>query len=323
MPPWGQRSWARHNGKAMEKRRILLHPTPPFDFGLTAENQPYFRKGAAEDADSGGVYQRLLDLGDRLVLATAWPEGSVDRPAVAAEIAGDGLTAAAVDGAQEQLARLLGMAQDAMPFYAMAAADPILDGLVARFYGMHLPRAASVFEALTQAILGQQLAASVARVIRALLLETYGTRGSFDGQEYYAFPRPEAIAGASLADLRKLKLSQRKAEYLQGIAREELARPGGLDAALAGLADEAAARELTALRGVGQWSAEWVLTRALGRDDAFPVGDLALRRIVSRLYFGGAALTDGELAEFSRRWMPYRSWATHYLFAALRAGVGG
>lgn len=308
----------------MEKHRIFLYPTPPFNFELTAENQPYFRKGsAADDAGNGGVYQRLLDLGDRLALATARPAGTVAQPAVAVEIAGEGLTAAAGDLAQAQMARLLGVAQDLKPFYRMAAADPTLDGLVARFYGMHLPRTVSVFEALTQAILGQQLAASVARVIRALLIETYGMRGRFDGQEYYAFPRPEALAGASIADLRQLKLSQRKAEYLQGIAREELARPGGLDAALESRSDEEVVRELTELRGVGKWSAEWVLTRALGRDDAFPVGDLALRRIVSRLYFGGAALTDGELAEFSRRWMPYRSWATHYLFAALRAGVGG
>ena len=307
----------------MDKQQILLYPTPPFNFELTAENQPYFRKGAADDAGNDGVYQRLLDLGDRLALATARPAGTVAQPAVAVEIAGEGLTAAAGDLAQAQMARLLGVAQDLMPFYTRAAADPTMAGLVARFYGMHLPRTVSVFEALTQAILGQQLAASVARVIRALLIETYGLRASFDGQEYYAFPRPEALAEASIADLRQLKLSQRKAEYLQGIAREELARPGGLDAALESLSDEEVVRELTALRGVGKWSAEWVLTRALGRDDAFPVGDLALRRIVSRLYFGGAALTDGELAEFSRRWMPYRSWATHYLFAALRAGVGG
>ena len=307
----------------MDKQQILLHPTPPFDFALTAENQPYFRKGTADDPGNGGMYQRLLDLGDTLALATARPAGTVAQPAVAVEIAGEGLTAAAGDLAQAQMARLLGVAQDLTPFYQMAAADPTLAGLVARFYGMHLPRTVSVFEALTQAILGQQLAASVARVIRALLIETYGRRGRFDGQEYYAFPRPEALAEASIADLRQLKLSQRKAEYLQGIAREELARPGGLDAALESLSDEEVVQELTALRGVGKWSAEWVLTRALGRDDAFPVGDLALRRIVSRLYFDGAALTDGELAEFSRRWMPYRSWATHYLFAALRAGVGG
>lgn len=305
----------------MEKQRVLLYPRPPFDFGLTAENQPYFRKGAADAADSG-AYQRLLDLGDKLVLATARPAGDGAAAALSVEIAGDGLTAAEGAAAQEQMARLLGVEQDLTGFYRMAAGDPVMAGLVERFYGMHLPRAGSVFEALAQAILGQQLAASVARVIRGLLIETYGTRACFDGQEYYAFPRPETIAGASIEELRKLKLSQRKAEYLQGIAREELARPGGLATVLEPLSDEEAARELTALRGVGKWTAEWVLTRALGRDDAFPVGDLALRRVVSRLYFAGAGLTDEELGEFARRWMPYRSWATHYLFAALRAGVG-
>ena len=304
----------------MEKGTVVLYPRPPFDFGLTAENQPYFRKGT--DAAEGGVYQRLLDLGDKRVLATAQPAGDVEGPAVAVELAGDGLTAADKERGRGLMARLLGMEQDLTGFYGMAAGDPVMAGLVTRFYGMHLPRAGSVFEALALAVLGQQLAASVARVIRGLLIETYGAREIFEGQEYYAFPRPEAIAGASIEELRGLKLSQRKAEYLQGMAREELARPGGLDAALGPLSDEAAVRELMALRGVGKWTAEWVLTRALGRDDAFPVGDLALRRVVARLYFAGAALTDGELAEFSGRWVPYRSWATHYLFAALRAGVG-
>lgn len=306
----------------MEKGTVVLYPRPPFDFGLTAENQPYFRKGTDAEAEEGGVYQRLLDLGDKRVLATAQPAGEVDRPAVAVELAGDGLTAADIEQGRELMARLLGTEQDLTGFYGMAAGEPVMAGLVTRFYGMHLPRAGSVFEALALAVLGQQLAASVARVIRGLLIETYGARATFEGQEYYAFPRPEAIAGASIEELRGLKLSQRKAEYLQGMAREELARPGGLDAVLGPLSDEEVVRELMALRGVGRWTAEWVLTRALGREDAFPVGDLALRRVVSRLYFAGAALTDGELGKFSGRWVPYRSWATHYLFAALRAGVG-
>jgi DNA-3-methyladenine glycosylase II len=70
------------------------------------------------------------------------------------------------------------------------------------------------------------------------------------------------------------------------------------------------------------WSAQWVLSRALGRPDAFPVGDLALKRIVSQLYFGGESMTDAELGDFSQRWSPFRSLATSYLFAALKTGRG-
>ena len=77
---------------------------------------------------------------------------------------------------------------------------------------------------------------------------------------------------------------------------------------------------MVALRGVGQWTAQWVLVRALARPDGFPIGDLALRRTVAGLYFDGAEITDDELLEFSQRWSPWRSYATAYLFAALRAG---
>ena len=335
----------------MEKKTAILYPAEPFDFRLTAENQPYFRRDANAEIDSGGIYQRLLDLDNQLILVTAhpeyypesrpekYPESRPEEPSeirtsatiLTLEIQGEELTPALVDMAKEQTGRLLGADQDLAPFYQSArgnpdagpsaAGDPVMAELIRTFYGMHLSRAVSVFEALVQAILGQQLAATVARIIRARLIETYSPRQTFDGQVHYAFPRPESIAGASIEELRGLKLSQRKAEYLQGIARTELDTKGGLDK-LQQLPDAEVVEELMALRGVGKWTAQWALGRALGRSDAFPVGDLALRRIVSRLYFGGETLTDEKLEEFSHRWSPYRSYATAYLFAALRAGMG-
>ncbi len=301
----------------MDKCTAIIHPVAPFDFPLTAANQPYFRQDGNFDP---GAYQRLLNLGDKLILATVHSEGSVKSPRLVLELEGDSLAPTEVKTVCRQLEWLLGTAQDLAPFYRSAEADPVMARLAQTFYGMHQPQAISVFEALALAILGQQLAANVARVIRALLIETYGPSRTFAGQFHYAFPLPESIAAATVPDLRRLKLSQRKAEYLQGIARAELDTPGGLDT-LQGLPDAAVVKEVTALRGVGNWTAQWVLVRALGRADAFPVGDLALRRIVSRLYFGGESLTDGKLAEFSRRWSPHRSLATHYLFAALRAGM--
>lgn len=297
---------------------IEITPQAPFDFAATAENQPYFR----EDVGSGvAAYQRLLDLGDKLTLATVTVAGDADRPKLTVELTGAELGRQELSAAQGQLEQLLGTSQDLAHFYRFAEADPVMANLARTFYGMHQSGALSVFETIVQAILGQQLSASVARVIRNLMVETYGPSLSVNGQVHYAFPRPAALAEASVTELRQLKLSQRKAEYLQGIARAELETPGGLDR-LAALEDEDVVREVTALRGVGNWTAQWVLSRALARPDAFPAGDLALRRIVSQLYFAGAALTDAELLDFSRRWSPYRSLATSYLFAALRTGRG-
>ena len=108
---------------------------------------------------------------------------------------------------------------------------------------------------------------------------------------------------------------------MHGLALAELETPEGLDR-VQGLSDEDVVKEITALRGVGMWSAQWVLSRALGREDAFPIGDLALRRIVSQLYFRAEPLTDQQLGEYSIRWSPFRSLATSYLFASLRTGRG-
>ena len=302
----------------MSDQFLSISPTPPFDFEFTAENQPYYRKGEGSALD---LYQRLLDLGDKLVLATVRFKGDTERPGLGVELRGARLTLSELELAQSQLERLLGTSQDLQPFYHFAAGEPVMANLVSTFYGMHQPLALSVFETIAQAIIGQQLSASVARVIRALLIETYGPTLSIDGEIHRAFPRPEAIAGATIEELRALKLSQRKAEYLHGLALAELETPGGLDS-VEGLSDENVIEEITALRGVGMWSAQWVLSRALGREDAFPIGDLALRRIVSQLYFGGEPLTDQQLGEYSMRWSPFRSLATSYLFASLRTGRG-
>ena len=302
----------------MSNQFLSMSPTPPFDFEFTSENQPYYRKGEDPALD---LYQRLLDLGDKLVLATVRCEGGAESAELGVELTGARLTPSELELAQSQLERLLGTAQDLQPFYHFAADDPVMANLVRTFYGMHQTLALSVFETIAQAIISQQLSASVARVIRALLIETYGPTLSIDGVIHRAFPRPEAIAGATVEELRTLKLSQRKAEYLHGLALAELETPGGLDS-VEGLSDEDVLKAITALRGVGMWSAQWVLSRALGREDAFPIGDLALRRIVSQLYFGGEPLTDQQLGDYSMRWSPFRSLATSYLFASLRTGRG-
>ena len=299
-------------------RAFILHPNPPYNFEATAENQPYFRKGHSDSTD---LYERVLDLGDKLAMATVQFNDNVDKPELAVELYGAELTDSESEVARQQIERLLGTEQDLQPFYEFVESDPVMGNLVHTFYGMHQTLALSVFETIAQAILGQQLSASVARVIRALLIETYGPTLVLNGETHYAFPRPQAIAAATVEELRQLKLSQRKAEYLHGLALAELETPGGLDHVNA-LTDDEAVKEVMAIRGVGMWSAQWVLSRALGRPDAFPVGDLALKRIASQLYFGGESLTDGELAEFSKRWSPHRSLATSYLFAALRTGRG-
>ena len=294
---------------------ISITTPKPFDFDLTASHQTHYRGIAGADVYEGGVYYRALRRGSRVLVA-----------AVSESSGGRGLDVSLEDGASDSdlayaaqaVAGLLGLDADLSGFYDTLTADPVLARTVASLHGLRPTRTENVFEALVVAVIGQQISGAVARVIRDLLVRTFGTPAEAHGHALFAFPTPHVLAEAGHDELRAMKLSNRKAEYIHSIAIKTL--DGTInDGHLAGLEDEEAVEELVKCRGIGRWTAEWMLIRALGRPDVMPAGDLALKRVVSQLYFDGADITESQLADFGReRWSPYRGLATTYLFSHLR-----
>ena len=305
----------------MDRLIASIKPVPPFNFELTAGYHTYFQSRYGTDTMEDSVYRRLLDLDDKLVLASVRSIGTLDAPELALELQGPELSPDDVESATDRVSWLLGVDQGLAPFYELGRADQAMAGLVEQFYGLHLPHTASVFEALVLAVLGQQISTSVARIIRTLLIETFGPSAEFDGETYYAFPRPASIWASSPAELHTMKLTQRKSEYVYGLAGSVLDPEMGLER-LEELTDREIVEKLVALRGVGMWTAQWALIRAVGRPDALPLGDLALRRVVSRLFMDGDDVNDAKVEEIAQRWSPYRTYATVYLFSALRTGAG-
>ena len=305
----------------MDRLIAFIKPVPPFNFELTAGYHTYFQSRYGTDTMEDGVYRRLIDLDDKLVLASVRSIGTLEAPELALELQGPELSPDDVESATDRVSWLLGVDQGLAPFYELGRADQAMAGLVEQFYGLHLPHTASVFEALVLAVLGQQISTNVARIIRTLLIETFGPSAEFDGETYYAFPRPASIWASSPAELHTMKLTQRKSEYVHGLAGSALDPEMGLEC-LEELTDREIVEKLVALRGVGMWTAQWALIRAVGRPDALPLGDLALRRVVSRLFMDGEDVNDAKVEEIAQRWSPYRTYATVYLFSALRTGAG-
>ncbi len=304
----------------MKKGRALLKSAPPFDFDLTVGHNVSFQSRQGEDRQDSGVYRQLIELDDRLLLASARSTGVVESPELEVEVSGEATNEGDAEAAAEKVAWILGTDIKLQGYYAIAREDPVISFMVQELYGLHPTRAGSVFEALVLAIMSQQIAANVARLIHALTIETYGRQLSVDGHVYHAFPTPEAILSAGVEGLKAVKLSTRKAEYILDIASKVASGSLRLEG-IGALSDEGVQEQVMGLRGVGRWTSQWLLIRALGRPDAFPSGDLALRRIISNLYFGGQAISDPEAEEFSRRWSPHRSLATIYFFAAARKGL--
>src|SRR5438067_10936056 len=115
------------------------------------------------------------------------------------------------------------------------------------------------------------------------------------------------MAAAREEQLTELGFSRRKAEYVLGVARAELELE-----ALRNLPDEEVKATLTAIRGLGEWTADWFLARHLARPRAWPAGDLGVRKAVAAFY-----PEAGDVRAFGERFEPYQNLSAHYLLAAL------
>ena len=146
----------------------------------------------------------------------------------------------------------------------------------------------------------------------AVMIERFGVRA----EHAYAFPTRERIALAEPDELFEIGFSHRKADYAVGLARSDL----DLEA-LAHLPDEEVKAALTALPGIGEWTADWFLARHLARPTAWPAGDLGLRKAVSRFYGEGRDLTTEEVRAIGERFEPFQNLTAHYLLGGLLAGA--
>ena len=298
---------------------FAITPTAPYDFDLTVGSMTYFQTRHAADMFEDGVLRRVLSLSGKPALVSVRSVGSVDAPKLAVEVIGEDLTSADTEEVLRLVRRMLATDADIAAFYAMALDDPRLVPLVRNMYGLRPTCAPTAYEALVLAILGQQISTHVARMLRNLIIETYGDRVTIGGEMLHSFPRPHTIAEAGVEGLRAIKFSRRKAEYITGISQQIVSGELSLEA-MRDLPDDEIVSNLMALRGVGAWTAHWMLMRAFGRPDGFPQGDLALQRMMGILVGDGAPMPPDEALAYSERWSPWRSWVTTYMFGAGRTG---
>lgn len=305
----------------IESFSTTLTSPAPYDFDLTASYATYFQKRYGADSYTDGVFRRLLEIGGSPCLVEIGSLGSVESPELRLMVKGRDLDDRIIAEAQRQATQLLGIDQDLRPFYLMARGEPFLAMLVRRLKGLHIPQTASVWEALILVILGQQISSHVARLLRMNLVDTYGSSVTDSGYTHHAFPGPETISETGVKGLQAIKISQNKAKYIVDIADRIVS--GSLDLEeLQKQSDEEIIHSLTALRGVGSWTASWLLIRAFGRPDGLPVEDLALRRALSALMKKEpASITPAYALKVSKKWSPFRSYVTTYVFAALRSGL--
>ena len=204
--------------------------------------------------------------------------------------------------------RVLDLDIDPAPIAEHLRRDPLLRPLVAASPGLHVPGAWDPFETAVRTVLGQQVSVRAATTLAGRLVSKFGTPvpGLTAFGLTHCFPEPETIAKA---DLRDLGMPAARAATIVNLAAAMACGDVVLDGAR-GL-DETVAM-LRSVDGVGPWTAQCIAMWAGGERDAFPAGDLALRRRASRP--GGPLLSVAELEERAEAWHPWRAYTAAYLW---------
>jgi len=244
-------------------------------------------------------------------LANLWHEGGLHRVVGGREVriqaAPGGVGVEPLDAQTEPVVRkLLGLEFDLASFAAFAAEDEVLTPVAGRLAGLRPPLAPDPFESLVTSITAQQVSLRAAFAIRNRMIQRLGK----SAVRAYSFPSREVIARTPPDELRELGFSQRKAEYVVGLARSDI----DLDE-LAELPDGEVKARLVALPGLGEWTADWFLARHLARPHAWPAGDLGLRKAVGAFYDGGRSLSIDETRAYGPRFAPFQNLTAHYLLA--------
>jgi DNA-3-methyladenine glycosylase II len=270
----------------------FLEIPQPYDFVLSTERYRAFGPDLANLWHDGGLHRVVGGLELRITAA----EGGVEVEPLDANVA-------------PVVLKLLGAEFDLDAFAAFATTEPVLSRLAPALRGFRPPLAVDPFETLVTSISAQQVSLFAAFAVRNRFIRAFGAAAG----EAWSFPTRERIALAAETDLVAVGFSRRKAEYIVGIARSELDF-----SELAPLPDDEIKSRLVALRGIGEWTAEWYLARHLARPRAWPWGDLGLRKAVAAFYGD-----DADVRAIGARFDPFQNLSAHYLLTGLRVHPPG
>jgi DNA-3-methyladenine glycosylase II len=294
---------------------------PPFRLDLTVWTLRR-RPDNAVDRWDGQTYRRLLPLPAGPVEVAVTQVGSPEAPHLGVSVEGQPFRSAIKAAVASALERLLGLRIDLTAFYRFAARQGRLGQLARRFRGMKPPRFATVYESVVNAIACQQVTLTLGIRLLNGLAENYGPALQKGHGTVHAFPRPDDLARLRPEALRRIGFSRQKGRGMIELARS--ITKGCLDLeGLAGLSDEEAVGRLRGLRGVGRWTAEYVLLRGLGRTHIFPGDDVGARNNLQRwLHLAGPLDYEG-VHLILKRWQRYGGLIyLHLLLDRLDRGDG-
>jgi len=282
---------------------FVIRPIPPFRLDLTAWALRRRPRNLIDRWD-GTTYRRVIVMDGRPTELAVRQTGSSASPRLHVTATPPPQTLLERRGARSILDRLLGLRIDLTDWYRMAAGDARLRPLADTFRGMKPPRFPTMFEAVVNGFACQQLSLEVGLELLNRLATISSARLGRRGDVRYAFPTAQDIARLPAEKYRAIGFSRQKVRALLDLARPITRQELELESVAK--EDDAVARQrLLELRGVGRWTAEYVLLRGVGRLHVFPGDDVGAQKRLARWLGRSRPLTYDGVRRAVERWQPY------------------
>jgi DNA-3-methyladenine glycosylase II len=264
-----------------------------------------------------GKLQRMIAVGEQPVLLNI----SEDKAQQALAVETTPINGQPVDETviRRYVSHWLHLDHDLGSFYQFAAQDGLLGSLTKQYNGLRLIGIPELFEALTWSIIGQQINLTFAYTLRQRFVHAFGYHTVINGQDYYLYPHPSVVAALSPEQLTCMQFSSSKALYVIETAKQ-MALGNLEETTLLQMDYEQARERLIALKGIGNWSANYVLMKFNRFPQALPLEDVGLHNAIKKQLQLDKKPDMAAIREHTAHWDMHAAYATFYLWRSLYEG---
>lgn len=213
------------------------------------------------------------------------------------------------------------MKRNIQPFYDLLHSDGRLAYMSKEYKGLRLLGIADLFEAVCWCIIGQQINLTFAYKVKRRLIEKYGKRIDYNGESFFIFPTSETLAAVDAEDLRAMQFSQQKIDYVIGAAKAFSEGTLGKEK-LQELPDFASRKKaLTKQKGIGEWTANYVLMKSLKEPQCIPHGDIGLLNALANHHIISQRSEQSKITAFFESFNGWESYMVFYLWRSLTVRI--
>jgi DNA-3-methyladenine glycosylase II len=289
----------------------ILIPNPPFDFDKSLNFLGVFMPTKQEQTVSSHTLTKAISIEGQTIVFQLISIGPIENPQLEYTLfSAEPITEEMQSAVVERLIFFLSLRDDLLPFYRIGLEDTDFAPIIELLYGYHQVKFLTPFENACWAVLTQRNPMKMAQKTKQALIERYGNHLEVNGNVFRAFPEAIQIAVADYDEILKLVRNDKRAEYLIATAR---AFSDADDEFLKAAPDEEVEAWLRNIKGIGEWSATFIMVRGLGRMEYLPLTETRLVEAASKVYGHGKELDREELKRLAERYGIWQGYWAHYL----------